>query len=60
MRIDHAKKTGICKGCGFHKDRCRWHDLQSLNYRNIKMGDCALNESEVKAIINDYQLKVKV
>ena len=58
MKIEQAEAMGLCKNaCGYaEKGVCAYHKFPSHNYRGVKVGYCALTDSEAKEMMKEYGL----
>jgi len=62
MTTDEALERGLCEFCNVWQQikkewRCVATRLPSLNYRNVKMGNCALTTLEIQERIKDGRIK---
>ena len=61
MTTDEVKKLGLCKYCTLWQQQKGSKDLKCvagrfpvLNYNNVKAGDCAFTNDEIKERVRQY------
>ncbi|MBF0229170.1 MAG: hypothetical protein HQK63_06205 [Desulfamplus sp.] len=60
MKVEEVKKLGLCKFCTLYQQikkeesKCVAGRFPVLNYNNVKAGDCAFTNEEIRERVRQY------